>query len=264
MNINRSVLLFLQFLRRDIYIYKKRITKYIINFALIYPVLFSFCFGYIQANTYFGAMQKTLGTIVFIGNILLIMIILTFTITSELLFDLANERFIDYQMSILHPRLVLLERIIFTSLFTFCMLLPFYPISKLILGNSFDTTHLSWPAIICMLYVSSLCCAAYHILAMCILKGPHLMTRFWMRINHPLFFFGGFRIPRNIMTEFSPLLGYLNLANPMIYVTEGLRQAAIGSTQFLPLWICIIALLIFSLLFTLFAFYFFKKRVDHI
>lgn len=260
---HKTAIVFLRFLQRDVYIQKQRIGTFLINYGIIYPTIYSFAIGYIMANTYFGNTPLQ-GSALFIGHILVIIVAFANSLNIGLLFDFEHQRCIDYQITLLSPHLILLERILFASLFTFVISIPFFPIAALILGKSFVTTHTSWPKMFLVLYISSLCCSAYTQFTACVIPSSHKLRSFWMRVNFGLINFGGIFIPWYLMKQFSSLLGYITLLNPLLYVTEGLRSAILNRTEFLPVWICIGAMLIFSILFTLLSFYFFKKRVDHI
>src|SRR5581483_8228415 len=145
-------------LYRDLYAQRNYITTYITNYSLIYPLLSLFSCGYLQANILFGgsALQTTS---LIIGSILLPMMVLTYKNNIKLLFDLNNDRFIDYQISLMSPRLVLVERIVFTALLTFCLTLPFFPMAKLVLQNKFEVSKISFAGVIIMLLLSSLTCS---------------------------------------------------------------------------------------------------------
>lgn len=256
--------LFLRFMQRDAYLYRNRIMKYVTNYAIIYPVLYAFSFGYLQSQIYFQQSNALLGTILFTGNFLVVAIVLTYKLSIELLFDLEGERAIDYQITILRPQLVLLERIIFASLFAFVILLPYFPMAKFFLGSLLITTNVSWIKLATILYMACLLGASYNHLVACSLKNSHSLGFFWRRINMPLFITGGFWIPWYVMNNLSSLLGAITLCNPFLYITEGIRQSIISGNEFLPFYVCISALLGFSVLFTLLTFYMFKRRVDHI
>jgi len=260
---HKNIPIFFQFLARDFYTYKSRAFTYIINYCLIYPALFAISIGYIQSNVLFGA-NTTQSSTLFIGHILTIMLVVANILNIGLLFDLENNRFIDYQIMLLPPRLVLFERIIFASLFTFLITLPFFPVAKLILGDSFTTNNASWLMTYLILYVGSLCCAAYTLFVVCTIKSSRTLRSFWMRINFSLITFGGLFIPWMVTKKFSSILGYLILLNPLLYITEGLRSAILNDPQYIQAPICIAALLVFSIFFTLLAWHYFKKRVDHI
>ncbi len=254
--------IFLQFFRRDLYVQLQNLKDYVINYAIIQPIIWSVLTGYLQANTYFGSTNIKHNTVLFSGTIVVTLLIITFAQSVELLFDLENTRYIDYQITILAPFLVLIERILFSSLITFCMVAPFYPISKLVLQNYIDTSNTSWLQVILLLYFGSLCCSAYHFMVMCILKSSADLDSLWKRVNAPMIDFGGMWIPWIIMYEFSHTLGYIAYANPLIYVSDGLKQAIVGGPEFFALSVCIPMLLFFTVLFTLGAWYFFKRRTD--
>ena len=258
-----TIKVFFYFLWRDTYVYCKKIHEDIINYSLLYPLIFSLTLVYLQANIYFKHNSVYMGTLLFSGNIILPMMILTYKITFDLLFDLEQNRFIDYQIILLPPRLLLFERIIFATLSSFILTLPFFPISKLLLGSHLDLSNISWPALAGMLLIGSFCFASYQLLAACILK-PDQISTFWARVNGLFITFGGFWIPLKIMTQYSWLLGICVQFNPVLYVTEGVRQAILRNSLFFSIPYCITILLTLSILFIILTWYFFKQRVDHI
>ncbi len=261
---NNSAAIFLQFLKRDAYVHLKNIRLYIINYIFIDPILWAFCFAYLEQQVTFGTGNPQAGTLLFSGCILIGLLVVTYKTTIGLLYDLETDRYIDYQISILDPRLVLLERIIFTSLLTFILFIPFFPVGKLVAGNYFITTNISWFKLYCIIYLSGLVCTTYNILAVCVLKNSRSITNFWTRVNMPLMNLGGLWIPLAVFKAYSPVLGYAVLLNPFIYITDGMRSAILGGPNFMPFWRCASMLLLFSIIFTVTACHFFKKRIDHI
>lgn len=259
-----SLRIFLQFFLRDLYVYRTQSWTYVINYCLIYPAMHSLIWGYIYPTIYFGANSSLAATTLFAGTIVVHLVVLANIVNIGLLFDLENVRYIDYQITLLSPRLIIVQRILFTSLFTFIILLPFYPIAKLFLGSWFITTNTSWIALVLILYLGALCCSAYTQFYACIVPSSAYLRSYWMRINFALITFAGMLFPWHITKQFSPLLGYIVALNPLLYITEGLRQAILGSELYLPLWVCCSMLLFWTSILTIMAWYFFKKRVDHI
>src|SRR5579872_1441120 len=258
----QQLAIFMQFMRRDYYVQMQHLSRYIINYAIIQPVVFSLLTGYFQANTYFGSSNITQNTILFSGTIVVTLLVVTFIQALDLLFDFDGERYINYQITILSPILVLIQRILFASLMAFLMVAPFYPISKLVLREYLDTSNTNWLMVMILLYFGSLCCSAYHIAAACALKNAASTDSLWKRLNAPMIDFGGMWVPWIVMYKFSPILGYLSYINPLIYVSEGLKQAIVGGSQFLSISTCIIMLMVFTVFFTAVGWYFFKKRLD--
>jgi len=258
----QTIQVFLQFFYRDLYVHTQQLPAHLINYSIIYPTLYIFAFAFLQTEIYFGG-QTQVGATVFSGTCLVPLLVMVFHITFDLLFDLEKNRHIDFQITVLDPRLILIEQILFASFFTFLIMIPFFPLARIFASSYIDLSNISWSSLFIILYLGSLCAAAYHKLA-AVLLTVQKISMFWTRVNHILLVLGGFWIPLHIVRQFSPTLGFLLRFNPVVYLTEGLRQSVVGGSQFLPLWQCATALFILSIIFTLLCFYFFKRRVDHI
>lgn len=261
-NITKTTYIFIQFLRRDAYVHTRQLRDHIINYSIIYPALYIFCFAYLQTEIYFFG-QPYIGAIVFSGTCLVPLVVMAFHITFDLLFDLEKNRHIDYQITVLNPNFIIIEQIFFSSIFSFLIMVPFFPLARIIASSCIDMSNVSWSSLYLTLYCGALCVSAYHKLAATLLT-VNKISMFWTRVNHILLVLGGFWIPLHIIHSFSPTLGFLLRLNPIVYLTEGLRQSIVGGNDFLPLSQCIPALLILSVIFTALACYYFKKRVDHI
>lgn len=259
-----SAKVFWQMFRRDLYVVRSHLVKMAFNSFILTPVIYIFAYAYVQANIYFGSSSSFTGSSILVGIPLILLLIWSYNFTVPLIFDIEGEAFINYQITLLNPRLVLLERILFATLMVFFFIAPFYPVGKLILGDYFYTTHTSWPFVYLFLLLGSYMVCAYHLLVICSLPSSRLIARIWSRCNDPLLIFGGYWIPWNVMNKFSPLLGKITLLNPFIYLSEGLRQAFFNDPKFFSITPCIVAIIIFSVLFTGIGMYLFKKRMDHI
>lgn len=257
-----QLFVFWQFFKRDMYIQRSKIVDYIINYVFSYPIIFALQTGYFQANSYFGSHNPQMNTMMYCGNILLIIMLFTYKQHVELLFDLKTIGYINYQITVLDPFLVLLQRIIFTSLLTCLIIVPFFPMGTLILPHYILSDTVSWLHLIIILYVASLCCSAYHLMAIILLPSPHEITLLWSRFNHILITFGGFWIPWFVIYSYSPFLGYLAYANPMLYITEGIKGAILGGNMFIPFGICVSVLISYTCIFTAAGFILFRRRTD--
>ncbi len=257
-----QLFIFWQFFKRDMYIQRSKIPDYIINYVFSYPIIFAMQTGYLQANTYFGSYNPQMNTMMYCGNLLLIVMLFTYKQHIELLFDLKTIGYINYQIIVLDPLLVLLEKIIFTSIITCIIVLPFYPMGTLLLPEYILSDAVSWPHLIAILYLASLCCSAYHLMAVVLLPSPNEITLLWSRFNHILMTFGGFWIPWFVLYSYSPVLGYIAYLNPMLYITEGVKGAILGGDMFIPFGICATVLLSYTVIFTIACFIIFKRRVD--
>lgn len=259
-----TALIFLNFLRRDFYIHSKQLKNYILNYAFIYPFFFSLTYGYIIPNACFNPNTLPSNSLLLAGSIAFIFLIVSISLNIYQLFDFNGDRYIDFQICILNPRLVLLEKILFSSIFCLLLSLPFLITSKLMLQDRLDISNASFFNLFIIFYLGSFFFSCYVILATCILPGAHKMGSWWRRFNNPLLMLGGSWVPWITMFKLSPILGYLVLINPILYITEGTRGALIGYEMFIPFIFCALALIIASIIFLYLAFYYFRKRTDHI
>lgn len=260
-----TISVFWQLMCRDLFVHKKDFIDHMINSVIISPILFGFSFAYIQKTVYFGestaAAQQ--GTIMFIGSMIIPILVVSYKILAELLFDLEGSKFISYQMTILNPRLILLQRIIFASIYTSILTLPFLPIASLIVGKHLDLQAINWFSFNVVIVASVFCCASYNMFALTLLKIENLKS-FWIRVNWPLINLGGFWVPLIVINKFSSTLGTLALLSPVTYMLEGLRSAATGSSVFISANICCGILMLFTSICIGLSFISFKRRVDHI
>lgn len=261
----RSLSIFWSLMQRDFFVHKKDFLQHVLNSVIISPLLFGFSFAYIQKTVYFGsniaAAQQ--GTIMFVGTMIIPMIVVSYKLLAELLFDLEGNKFICYQMTLLNPRLILLQRILFAWIYTTLLTIPFFPIATLVAGHNLDLHAINWVSFYAVIAISILCCASYNMFMLTLLKIEHLKS-FWIRVNWPLINLGGFWIPLAVIKNFSPMLGFLAHLNPVTYMLEGMRSAVTGLPTFMPASFCFGMLVLFTGLCMCLSFVFFKKRVDHI
>jgi ABC-2 type transport system permease protein len=260
--LKNSLAVFLQFMRRDLFTCRKHFIDNLVNYAVIYPIVFALQSGYFQANANFVSPNPMLNTVLFAGNILLVLLLFTYKQNIELLFDLEGKRYIDYQITVLNPFLVLVQKILFTGLYAFIVSLPYYPMGALILQKYINVSNAHWLQLILVLFAGSLCMSAWHLLAAVVLKRSTDIGTLWSRANGMLMAFGGFWVPLWAMKKYSPFLGKLVYLNPCLYLTEGVKHAITGSSEYLPISVCVSMLLLFTCIITGAAWFRFKQRTD--
>ncbi len=252
-----------EFFKRDWFVYLKRMPRYVIQYAMVYPLLFGICWGYLVPHAGAeGAARTSASEVIFVGTLLFALIPFAFAITADFLFDFEHDRYIDYQLTLLPARLIILQRIIFSAMFIFFGLLPFFPFSKIVFRNLIDLPYVSWVGTIIMLASAALFVSAFQIAFVSYAKGTKQIRHFWRRVSYPMSMLGGFLVPWKILFTFSPVLGYAVLANPYLYVTEGLRSAILGGDQFFYWPYCVAMLSLFTGISVALSFYFFARKVD--
>lgn len=260
-----SFRLLMQLLARDFYTFgRKRLAGFGINYLLIYPILGIVTFGYIQPGVYFGPGHTTTSIILLVGTFGINMLSLCYTLMASFVFDLEHDRFIDYEICIAPAWVLLLKMILFPALIASLICIPYFPFAYILLPSYFEKLECNWFALTFVIIAASLYCASYIMMGLCIIKKATSIRQFWLRFNWPFVVLGGLWIPWHLLSRHYPTLGYLALADPFTYLTEGVRSALIGSDQFISYKICTFALLGFFCMFTLVSVYFFKKKLDHV
>ena len=95
-----SIEIFVQFLRRDMRIFMRRIKNYAINYMILYPLMYGISFGYLMPLISFGYYNSAHTTLLFSGTMLLFLQVIVFVVNLDFLRDLESERYVDYQLSI--------------------------------------------------------------------------------------------------------------------------------------------------------------------
>ncbi len=258
----RNINIFFQFFHRDILVYIQQWKRLAINNWFLIPSLEAICFGYIVPMVNMSNPTPQAMTAFYAGTILWIMFPLAWGFAVEMMYDFENDRFINYLNRIYNPNFVVLEKILFYACACFINTLPFFPISMLLLGDKFDTTHLHWPKLILILFVGALFCAAYNVFFICYISGMENVSNFWLRVNFPMINLGGVFLSWKAMASYSPMFGYALYLNPLIYLSEGMRNALQGPANHFPYLVSLLGLSGFTITLTLMAMHFYKKKLD--
>ena len=182
-----------------------------------------------------------------------------------LLFDITNDTSgITYELILPIPQWLIFAKYAFeiiykalaTSILTLCC-------CKLILWNNFSLQYFSFIKFYFIITISSLFYGFFTIFIASICKNMNSeLNNIWMRIIFPMWFFGGSQYSWKTLYEISPKLAYINLLNPLLYTIEGARAAALNPQLSLPYWLCILAIVFFSIIFGYIGIKNLKRRMD--
>jgi len=224
---------------RELTVYKKRLPNLMFNFYVIQVLIFTTIQGYIKPLMYFGENPGRAGTVLFLGSIVMISIHRSFDFGMALFYDINTQKVIHYQAQSTPFYLVYLARLIFSILGTWVLLLPMYPLSKLILGDFFYTAKANWLIYGFVLLCSVAVITSYAFLSLSIVTTLQGVTALRTRGNEFLMWFGGFNAPWWAMHQSGAHWGYIALANPLIYATEAIRQSITPGKEFFPFYVTI-------------------------
>ncbi len=167
---------------------------------------------------------------------------------SVLLLDIHGDKNISYILTLpIKSTNVFLVMGISWALASALLTLPLFFVGKILLFHRFDLHAISYIKLIPMYITINIFFGFFSLWLSGMIKGLQNLGSIFMRFINPLFMFGGYFYSWETLYKFSPALAYLNLINPMLYVMEGMRSAALGG-DYLPFFACILTLWGFNIL----------------
>lgn len=238
---------FLALLHRDIKVFKKRfigrsidsiawVTSLVITADKIMPM--------------FGLSYPSFGTFTLIGTLAVWGLFEMMTNIAVLVGDLEGERSISYLLTLpISQSMVFIEYAIASAYKSFITSLFILPLGALILGSNFAIAHMNIFKFICAFTMINLFYGFFTIFLASITPNLTFLGTIRMRFMFPLWFLGGYQFSWKMLYSKSKILAYINLCNPMTYVMDGLRCTVLEPDMFLPFWLCMLMLGLFSTLF---------------
>jgi len=254
-------LVFKNLLAEELVIFRETFSDKIINLG-IWVSITAGIFGYIMPE--FG-LSADYGSFQLAGLIASAGLFEIFPSVMTLLSDIDGDRIISYQLTLPVPSwLILMKKIVYYAINALSLAICVTPIGKIVLWNQFDLTKIRIIPFILMLIVTSIFYGTFTLWLTARAKNMATIGNVWMRFLFPMWFLGGFQFSWAVLYKISPILAYLNLLNPLTYVMEGTRAALLGQQDFISVWICILALSIFSILSGWYATVKLKQRLDFV
>lgn len=184
---------------------------------------------------------------------------------TSLIGDIKGDRVIENDLTLPLPQWAVFVKIAiancYKSVAASIFIIPF-GMFILYLGKGFTLPHSSLLKTFLMLCVANLCFGFLGLFTASFMEKISDIRNVWMRILFPLWWIGGFNTSWAIIHKAAPTFAYLLLINPIVYMTEGIRAAMLGQEGFLNYWLCIGALLAFTVIFGTIAVLRFQKRLD--
>lgn len=185
--------------------------------------------------------------------------------TVDLVSDFEGDRVISFNLTLPIPSwLAILSKAAYYFIIYTILALLMIPIGKLCLWNQFDLTTVNYPQLFLAILVLSLFYACFVLWVSSMITNMTKMGQVWARFIFPLWFLGGFQFSWMALYTTLPWLGIVTLGNPMIYITEAVRVALLGQNGFLNFWLCLLAILAFSLVCMYLGITSLKKRLDFV
>lgn len=178
--------------------------------------------------------------------------------------DLNGDKKLFYELTLpLSSRLVLVRLAVYYMINAFIMGIWAFPLSLTFVYSSLSFASISWFKLGIAFICISIFYGVFTLWLASFIKDMSKLGSIWMRIVFPLWFLGGFQFSWEDLNKLSPFLGKMVLLNPIIYAMEGMRSLFVAR-EALPFVGCMIALIIFSILFLWHALVRWKKRLDYV
>ena len=164
---------------------------------------------------------------------------------SLMIADLEGDRTILYNLALPIPAwLVFVYFGISWAILSSIISLMLFPLGKLVLFSQFDLGQISVWKFVIIFILSNLFFGFFALWLSSLFKKMSSLSHLFVRVVNPMYMFGGYLYSWAAVYELSHVAGYLHLLNPLIYVMEGMRSAALGPSGYLPFGLSVGALMI--------------------
>jgi len=230
---------FFQLLKRDLIIFKRNYWSKFLDMAIIFAnnvLIFSYFMSGEGLTESYGpflliAAIGSFGFIEVVGKV------------AQLVSDLEGEKAIS-QLLIMPIRAegIFINLVAFWAISSMLLSFLLFPIGKLLLWTRFDLAAISYVKLIPIMITSNIFFGSFALWLSGVIPGISNLNTLWMRYIVPLWMFGAYFFSWKSAYALNPIIGTALLINPLVYVMEGARTAALGQEGFLPYWVCLIAL----------------------
>lgn len=245
----------------DLLIFKKEFFDKFVNLT-IWVTLTIFVTGYIMP--YFG-LSATFGVFQLGGVLAAVGLFELYGSVVEFVSDLQGERVIDYNLTLPIPSwLAIVSKAGYYFIIYFFLSVAILPIGKLTLWNQLDLAQINYFKLFLALIFQNVFFACFTLWASSMIDNMSQMGNVWMRFIFPMWFMGGFQFSWKSVYHVLPVVAWINLLNPMIYITESVRVALLGQADYLNFWLCLMAIFLFSAIFLVMGMSRLKRKLDYV
>ena len=235
----------------------------LINYWLIWPVIFGYANGYFMPLAAFGNQSYDKATELVLGTLFLTTIIGCFFNVLEIINERLETKVFQYHVAVMSLRTVFVTRFAFTAAYVFVLVLPFCFVAKLVLGPWLVTSHVAWGHFCAVLTLGVVTTTSYLFCWVGFLKKMSDFKHMWERGVEPIMWLGGAWAPGYAIVKSGvPGMSLITRLNPFIYFSDALRQLFLPGPQFTSLSTCYAVMVISTCVMTLFGYHLLKQRMD--
>jgi len=260
MNLQQQWTILKHLLIADLRLFSKVFVDRFINMT-IWATLTIVVSGYLLMA--FGVKQDFVTDIRFVGVCSMVGLFYIFPNAALLLADLEGDKAISYFLMLPTSSILIFARFIILYFITSgLMSLLLLPLGQLLLWGHFSLLNINFFYYALIFFLSQLFFGCFSLWITTRIPSFDQIENIWMRFIFPCWMLGGSEFSWHVLRDKMPILAYVDLLNPLIYITEGNRSALMNISTGIPFWICCLALLGFSFLFAWSGITRMKKRLD--
>lgn len=230
---------FYQLIKRDLLIFKRDYWSKFLDMVIVFAnnVLI---FAYFMSGE---GLTASYGPFLLIGAIASFGLIEIVGKVALLLSDMEGERAITQLLIMpIRSEFVFIYMGFFWAISSALLSILLFPIGKLLLWTRFDLTLISYVRLIPIFITGNLFFGAFALWLSSVIPGMSSLNTLWLRYIVPLWMFGTYLFSWESAYQLHPVIGVALLANPIVYVIEGTRAAALGQAGYLPYWVSLVVL----------------------
>lgn len=247
---------------RDIYVLRHSIINKIIDACIRLPIEV-LNFGYFFPLL---GMPKNLIAPLYLGMGFTLFLIFTgysFSTTIMRLITPGNPTILEYELTLPISKAFIFGKYILSYILEACIVnLPLISIGIWILRDNFTALEGSW----FIFYSTLLCTLVFSGLFFMLLPLHYTQAYFWHNIWPRrlswLLNFGALFYTWKAAYGLNKYLALAMLLNPFTYIAEGLRSALLGGPDYIPLYVCLLVLSVYSVCCIIALNISIKKRLD--
>lgn len=252
---------FKELIALDLVTFKQTFADKIINLA-IWVVLVIVVMGYIMP--FFG-LSADYGVFQLGGIIAATGMFELYSNAVGLVADFEGDRVIDYYLTLPVPSWITLAAKATYYFITYVILaLAVCPLGKFCLWHQLDITTISYGKLLLAIGFQSIFYACFVLWAASIIHNMRSLGNIWSRYIFPMWFMGGFQFSWQALYKAIPVMAYVVLLNPMIYITESVRSAITGPAGYINFGLCLAAIAGFAVICFVVGFRNLKQRLDFV
>jgi ABC-type polysaccharide/polyol phosphate export permease len=250
---------FWQLLKTDLYIYSKEFVSDLID-TTIWFVSITLVISYVYPAL---GMTENFGPFYAIGMFATLSFFEIFSTISTYLADLEGKRTITYHLTLPMPAAFVFIKMALSHAFKKAASgLIILPLCKLVLMDRISLLSISPIKFLLIYFSTHVFMGMFAVFMASFVPKMSKVRQVFIRTLLPLWMFSGVEYPLHILKSMAPNVAKLNLLNPLLYVYEGLRGAALNPAEYLPFYLCLSATWGFIIALAIIGIWKHKKRLD--